>query len=288
MATWCSIESRRNSRVVLDVILEPLEHGFMIRAFVVAIGIGVLCPMVGSYVVTRKLAFMGEALSHTVLPGLVLGYLIGLNPLVIAVPTCVLTALLIGYISRQTGLSEDTSIGILLAGLFALGLAMLSLSNRANVDLEGILLGEILGVSSQDVWIIFSIGLVTLGTLYLFHKELVFNSFDPQGAFVIGLPSRALDYLLLIIISLVVVASIQAVGVILMLAMLVTPSATAYLMARSFVSIMFIGSLIGIIAAVSGLYISYFIDLPSGPAMTLTAVGMFMVVAVLRRRLPLK
>ena len=270
---------------MLDSIFEPLQHEFMVRAFIVAIGIGVLCPMVGSYVVTRRLAFMGDALSHTILPGLVLGYFMGLNPLVVAVPTCILTALLIGYISRQTGLSEDTSIGILLAGLFALGLAMISLSNRASVDLEAILLGEILGVSRQDVWIIGSIGLVTLGILYLFHKELVFNSFDPQGASVMGLPSRAIDYLLLIVISLVVVASIQAVGVILMLAMLVTPSATAYLIARNFVSIMFIGSLLGIIAAVSGLYISYFIDLPSGPAMTLTAVGMFMIGAVFRRRL---
>ena len=270
---------------MLDFILEPFQYEFMIRALAVSFGIGLLCPMVGSYVVTRKLAFMGDALSHTVLPGLVLGYILGLNPLLVAIPTCVITAIFIGYLSKRTGLSEDTSIGIILAGLFSLGLIMISLSDGSNIDLEGLLLGEILGVSNQDLWIIFGICIITLGFLYFFHKELVFNSFDPQGASVIGLPSRLLDYLLLILIALVVVASIQAVGVVLMLAMLVIPSATAYLIARSFVSMMFLGSVIGVFVAVSGLYLSYFMDLPSGPAMTLTAVLIFIVVVTFNKKL---
>jgi ABC-type Mn2+/Zn2+ transport system permease subunit len=168
--------------------------------------------------------------------------------------------------------------------LFSLGLAMISLSDGVNVDLEGILLGEILGVSSQDVWIIFVICIITGTILYLFHKELVFNSFDPQGASVIGLPSRLLDYLLLILISLVVVASIQAVGVVLMLAMLVTPAAISYLLARSFVSMMFLGALIGVFVCIAGIYLSYFLDLPSGPSMTLVAVVSFIVTALIKRR----
>jgi len=251
----------------------------------VSIGIGVLCPVVGSYVVTRKLAFMGEALSHTVLPGLVLGYILGLNPLLVAAPTCVLTAILVGYLSRRTGLSEDTSIGILLAGLFSLGLIMISLYGGTNVDLEGILLGEILGVSGEDVVIIFIICLITLTVLFCFHKELVFNSFDPEGAAVIGLPSRLLDYLLLVLIALVVVASIKTVGVVLMLAMLVIPSATSYLLAKSFVGMMFLGAIIGVSVSVSGIYMSYLFNLPSGPGMTLVAVGLFTVVASIKRRI---
>ena len=269
---------------MIDIVTEPFQYTFMARAFMVSLGIGILCPVVGSYVVTRRLAFMGDALSHTVLPGLVLGYILGLNPLLVAVPTCVITAIGIGFLSKQTGLSEDTSIGILLAGLFALGLAMISLFGDKNIDLEGILLGEILGVSSQDLWIIFAICLGTLGILYFFHKELVFNSFDPQGALVIGLPSRLLDYLLLVLIALVVVASIQAVGVILMLAMLVIPSATAYLISRSFVAMMFVGAVIGVSVGVSGVYLSYFLDLPSGPSMTLSAVVIFILVATFNRK----
>ncbi len=269
---------------MIETILEPFKYDFMIRAFIVSIGIGILCPMVGSYVVVRRLAFMGDALSHTILPGLVLGYIIGLNPLVLAIPACIITALTIGFLRNVTGLSEDTTIGIVLAGLFALGLAMISVYGGVGMDLEGILLGEILGVTSQDLWIIFAICIGTGLILYLFHKELVFNSFDPQGASVIGLPTKWLDYLLLILISLVIVASVQAVGVVLMLAMLITPAAIAHLVSRDFVSMMFMGSFIGILVCISGVYMSYFLDLPSGPAMTLIAVSVFLIVSLTTRR----
>lgn len=267
---------------MLELIKEPFQYDFMLRALMVSLLIGVLCPMVGSYVVTRRLAFMGDALSHTILPGLVLGYILGMNPLLIAIPSCVITAVMIGYLSKRTGLTEDTSIGILLAGLFALGLAMISIYGGPNVGLEEILLGEILGVSTEDVWITLTISCITLAALYLFHKELVFNSFDPQGASVIGLPSTLLDYLLLILVALAVVASIQAVGVVLMLAMLVIPAATAYLIAKSFIHMMFIGSAIGVSVSIAGIYISYFLDLPSGTAMTLVSVCIFSIVATLR------
>ena len=147
---------------MLELLIEPFQYTFMLRALAVSIGIGLLCPMIGSYVVTRRLAFMGDALSHTVLPGLVLGYIIGWNPLLLAVPTCVVTAIFIGYLSKRTGLSEDTSIGILMVGLFSLGLVMISLNGGANIDLEGLLLGEILGVTNEDLIIIVAICIVTL------------------------------------------------------------------------------------------------------------------------------
>ena len=265
---------------MLDFLIEPFQYNFMLRALAVSIGIGLLCPMIGSYVVTRRLAFMGDALSHTVLPGLVLGYIVGVNPLLVAIPTCVVTAIFIGYLSKRTGLSEDTSIGIIMVGLFSLGLIMISVHGGSNIDLEGLLLGELLGVSNQDLLIIFTICIITLTVLFFFHKELVFNSFDPEGALVIGLPSKLLDYLVLILI-----ASIQAVGVVLMLAMLVIPSATAYLIARSFGSMMFMGSVIGVFVAICGLYLSYFMDLPSGPSMALTAVLIFILVASFNKKL---
>ena len=270
---------------MLDFLMEPFQYNFMLSALAVSIGIGLLCPMIGSNVVTRRLAFMGDALTHTVLPGLVLGYIVGVNPLLVAIPTCVVTAIFIGYLSKRTGLSEDTSIGIIMVGLFSLGLIMISVHGGSNIDLEGLLLGELLGVSNQDLLIIFTICIITLTVLFFFHKELVFNSFDPEGALVIGLPSKSLDYLVLILIALAVVASIQAVGVVLMLAMLVIPSATAYLIARSFGSMMFMGSVIGVFVAICGLYLSYFMDLPSGPSMALTAVLIFILVASFNKKL---
>ena len=161
---------------------------------------------------------------------------------------------------------------------------MISMAGGVGMDLRGVLLGQILGVTNQDLWIIFGICIGTCLILYLFHKELVFNGFDPQGASIIGLPSSWLDYLLLVLISLVVVASVQAVGVVLMLAMLITPAAIAKLLANNFVSMMWVGSLLGVIICISGVYMSYFLNLPSGPAMTLIAVSVFMIVALATRR----
>ncbi len=269
---------------ILDPLIEPFQYGFMVRALLVSVLVGIICPVLGSYVVTRGLAFMGDAVAHSVLPGLAIGFLIGVSPLVAAVPAGIIVALLIGYLRRRTGVSEDTSIGIIFAGLFALGLAILTVARGINVDLEDILLGQVLGVSNLDLVITLGLTVSVLAILYLLHKELIFTSFDPQGASVIGLPTALLDYLLLILLALVVVIALQAVGIVLVVAMLVTPAATAYLLVRRFSLIMLVGAAIGVLAAVTGLYSSYYFNLPSGPAMTLAAVAAFSVVAVFKRR----
>ena len=269
---------------IIDALVQPYSYGFMVRALVVSVLVGVMCPLIGAYIVTRNLAFMGDAMAHAILPGLVAGFLVGITPFAGAVPAGIAVALLIGYIVRRTGVSEDTSIGILFAGLFALGLTMLTVAEGLPVDLEDIILGQVLGVSTTDVVVTSVLAGVVVLVLYVLHKELLFSSFDPAGATVIGLRTEVLDYLLLVLIAMVIVLSVQAAGIVLVMAMLVTPAATAYLLVQRFVSMMAVGAVLGALSAVVGLYLSFHFNLPSGPAMTLVATAVFVAVAVFRKR----
>ncbi len=269
---------------MVDALLDPFQYQFMVRALIVSVLVGAVCPLIGGYVITRNLSFMGDALAHGVMPGLALGILLGFSPLLVAVPAGIGFAVLIGFISHRTGLGEDTSIGILFAGMFALGLLILSVSDSITVDIEDILLGQVLGVSQTDVIITGGLAALVIFLLAAMHRQLVFTSFDPIGAKVVGIPVQAMDYVLLGILALVIVLSVQAVGIVLVLAMLVVPAATSYLLARRFVNIMAIGALIGVAATVTGLYLSYHFNLPSGPAMSLTAIGIFAAAALVKRR----
>ena len=271
---------------VVGLIIDPFGYGFMLRALYVSMLVGIVCPILGAFVVTRGLAFMGDAMSHAVLPGLVVAFMLGVSPFLAAVPAGMGVALLIGIIARRTGVSQDTSIGILFAGLFALGLALLATAKGVSVDLEDLLLGQVLAVSGTDVYVTAGLVAVVLVVLYALNKELIFTSFDPVGASVAGLHTARLDYLLLVLLALVIVIALQAVGIVLGMAMLVTPAATASLLARSFIRLMVIGAVLGALAAVAGLYISFYADLPSGPSMTLVATAEFVVVAALRKRTP--
>ena len=271
--------------IVTDALVAPFQYGFMTRALTVSVLVGIMCPVLGAYVVTRGLGFMGDALAHSVLPGMVIAFLAGVSPFFGVVPAAVAVALLIGYMTKQAGLSEDTSIGILFAGLFALGLAMLSAARGLPVNLEDILLGQALAVSRGDVIVTLALAGGVLALMYALHKELVFASFDPMGAAVIGLPTHLLDYVLLVLLAIVIVIALQAVGIVLVIAMLVTPAATAQLLVRSFTRAIACGSLIGAVSAVTGLYLSFHYNLASGPAMALVATGLFVLAAAYRRGL---
>ena len=258
----------------------------MVRALIGSILVGVMCPLVGAYTVTRNLAFIGDALAHAVLPGMVLGFMFGINPAIAAIPTGVAVALLVRTVSRHAGLSSDTSIGILFATMFALGLVMLATSRTITVDIEDLLMGQILAITPTGIYV--SLGITTMVALglFAFHHWLLFTSFDPLGAQVIGMRANVVDYVFLVILALVVVIGIQAAGIVLVMAMLVTPAATAYLLVRRFVPIMMTAAALGTAAAVAGLYISYYFNLPAGPAMTLVASGIFVLVVSFRRRAP--
>ncbi len=272
---------------MIDNIVGPFQYGFMVRALIVSVLVGVMCPVLGAYVITRGRAFMGDALAHSVLPAMVVAFLLGISPFIAAVPAGIVIAVLMGGVARRTGISEDTSIGIIFAGMFALGLVMLSTSNNITVNIEDLLLGQVLGVSQTDVYVSLGLAALVIAGLYAFHRQLVYTTFDPVGATVIGIRTGLIEYVLLALLALVIVIGIQAAGIVLVMAMLITPAAAAYLIAKRFTGVMIIGALIGAMSAVVGLYLSFHADLPSGPSMALVATGIFAVAAVMKRRWPL-
>ncbi len=242
---------------MIDYIVGPFEYSFMVRALIVSVLVGVMCPVLGAYVITRGRAFMGDALAHSVLPGMVVAFLLGISPFIAAVPAGIAVALLMGSIARRTGVSEDTSIGIIFAGMFALGLVMLSRASNVTVNIEDLLLGQVLGVSQNDVYTSLGLTALVLVGLFTFHRQLVYTTFDPVGAKVIGIRTGLIEYVLLALLALVIVIGIQAAGIVLVMAMLITPAATAYLLARRFVEVMVLGAVLGAVSAVTGLYLSF-------------------------------
>jgi manganese/iron transport system permease protein len=201
-----------------------------------------------------------------------------------ALPAALVMAVLSGYLIRRVGVSEDTSVGILFAGMFALGLVMLTAARGLPVKLDDILLGNVLGVSQEEMLVTLGLAAVVLLTMFFIHKELVFSNFDPLGASVIGLPTEKLEYILLGLLAVVVVLALQAVGIVLVISMLITPAATASLLTRSFPAAMVGGAIFGSAAAISGLYISFHFNLPSGPLMALMATTFFVLALAWKQR----
>ena len=276
---------------MIDYIVGPFQYGFMARALVVSVLIGVMCPVIGAYVVARGRAFMGDALAHSVMPGMAAGVLLGISPFIAAVPAGVAIALLMGLISRRTGSTEDTSIGIVFAGMFALGLVMLSSAAYMDVvqargvvppNIEDLLIGKILGVKTEEVYLSLGLAALVIAGLYVFHRQFVYSTFDPVGAEVVGIKTHLVEYVLLTLLALVIIMGIQATGIVLVMAMLITPAATGYLLAKRFVGVMAIGAVIGAVSAVIGLYLSFHANMPAGPTMALIATGIFGVAAFKR------
>lgn len=246
----------------------------MQTALLAAICVGVTCAVLGVYVVQRRMAFIGDAMAHTTLPGLVIAYLNGWSLSLGALVAAVLTALGIGWISRKQTIKEDAAIGIVFTGMFALGILLMS-RTRSLRDLAHMLFGNLLGVAWGDFrWILLVAGLIFLALL-LFHKELELTSFDPIHAEVIGLRTERMKYLLLVLLALAVVTGIQAVGVILTSALLVTPAATAGLLTNRFPRMMVLSAGIAIASAVVGLLVSYYWNVSSGAAIVLTCTAIF-------------
>lgn len=262
----------------MEWLLEPLRYGFMQRGLLAAIMVGAICPIVGSYMILRGMSFFGDALSHAILPGVVLAYLVSWPLAIGALVAGVGAAVAIGVISQRGNLQEDTAIGIVFAGSFALGVALMSTVRGYTVDLAHILFGDVLGVSNSDLGWIFALGLLVLVTVVAFYKEFLVLTFDPTLALVLRLPTRILRYLLLVLIAITIVVSLQTVGISLMLAMLVTPAAAAQLLTQRLPSMMALAATLGVFANVVGLYLSYYVNVASGPAMVLVATAIFALV----------
>ncbi len=265
---------------MIELITAPLGYPFMIRGMLAAIIVGVVCAVVGAFVVLRGMAFFGDALAHTILPGIAGGYLVsgGDRGALFwwALATAIVSAVGIGAISRGTRLHEDTAIGIVFAGMFALGVAMISTVSSYSVDLTHFLFGDVLGVSLQDLLRSATFGAAILLIIVLLYKELLVLAFDPILAETLRLPVRALEYLLLALIAVAIVVSIQTVGVSLMLAVLVTPAATASLLTRRLHWMMLIGALIAALTSIAGLYLSFYLGIASGAAIVLICTAVFL------------
>ncbi len=262
----------------MDWLLDPLHYDFFVRALVVGTLLGVTCGAIGCFVVLRGMAFIGDALAHAILPGVVIAYLLGVSIVGGAVIAGVLTALLISAISRTEEVREDAAIGIVFTGAFALGIVLISRVQGYMRDLSHFLFGNILGIAPADMYVTATIALVVLLGLALWYRELLVSSFDPGHARAIGLRLGLLHLGLTTLLALTVVGGIQAVGVVLVAALLVTPAATARLLTDRLPVMIGLAAALGSGAAVIGLYASYYISIASGGAVVLTSTLIFVLV----------
>ncbi|NJL84538.1 MAG: metal ABC transporter permease [Chloroflexaceae bacterium] len=263
---------------MLQALLEPLQYGFMQRSLLEAIIVGGICAAIGSYLLVQRLALLGDAISHSVLPGLAIAYVLGANIFVGAFVAGLLSTACIDLIRTRSPIKEDAAMGIVFSAFFALGVTLITIIQKDNkIDLNHFLFGNILGVTASDVRDTAIIALFVLAAVAIFYKELLFYSFDSLGAQAAGLPVQLLSLGLMMLIALTIVASLKAVGVILVLSLLIAPAATAYLLVKRLYQMMLVGAGVGILSSISGMYLSYYYNLPSGPAIVLVASAMFIV-----------
>jgi manganese/iron transport system permease protein len=262
----------------IDFLLSPLAYDFFVRALVASALVGVACAVIGSFVVLKGMSFIGDAVSHAAFPGIVIAYLLGLPIILGGAVASIVTALGIGALTRRSGLRSDSIIGVLFAGMFALGVALFSSIPNYVGDLFHFLFGDVLGISVADLLALSLLVLILLLVVRVLWKELLFATFDPLGAGAAGLPVRRLDDLLLILIAVTIVISLQAVGIVLVVAMITTPAATAQMLVQRFGKMISTAALIGVVSAVAGLYLSYALDLASGAAIVLVETTLFLLV----------
>lgn len=260
----------------LEYLIEPFKYEFMIRSLITAIISGMMLPLLGSFTINRNMGFMADAMAHATMPIIAVGVFFGFSISALGVPAAIFVALFLGFVIKNTNIGEDTSIGIIFSSFFALGFVLISLLN-VSINLEDLLFGQILAVSYFDVFAILALFIVLLFFFLVFYKQLLFYSFDPIGAQIRGLNTSFLNYLFLIMLSLAIIGSLQTVGIILVLSMLIIPAASAKLLAKTFNVTTIIGVFFGVISSVSGLLLSYYFNLPSGPSMALVATGIFVI-----------
>ncbi len=251
------------------------KYQYLQNAMAAGIMVGIVCGIIGCFIILRGMALMGDAISHAVLPGVVIAYFLGISFFIGAVVTGVLTALGIGYISQNSKIKHDSAIGIMFTAAFALGVVLITLRRGTGVDLWHILFGNVLAVSRADLWMTFIIGVVVLLSIVLFYKQLLLSTFDPTMARAIGLPTKLIHYLLMLMLSLVTVASLKTVGIVLVVAMLITPGATAYLLTNRLQVMLVLSVMFGVFSSIVGVYFSFIYDVATGASIVLVASILF-------------
>ena len=260
---------------MLNLLLEPLGYEFMRNAIAIGVLVGILCPVVGSYLIVQRMALLGDVIAHCVLPGLSISFFFGIDILIGAFSTGILGSLLIAWIRSQTRVKVDAAMALTFSTFFALGVTLITVLDN-KLDLDSFLFGDILGVTPHDIQRTFVIAALILLVVKLFYKELLFYTFDKTGAQAMGLPINTLYFGFMAAITLTIIASMQAVGVILVISLLVGPALTAYLLTKELHQMMIVGAILGAIASISGIYLSYYWNLPSGPAIVLVSSSLFL------------
>ncbi len=263
---------------------DPFRYGFMDRALLAVAMVSVVSAVIGSFVVLKGLAFIGDALAHASFAGVAIAFVASGSIYVGAVIAAIATAMAIGYVGRKARIALDTAIGILFVGAFALGIVIISRQSNYTVDLFSFVFGNVLGVGWRDLLVIGVMAGSIIALVVVFYKELLFYSYDPEMAAASGIPVGLMHYGLLVLIAITAVVALKAVGIVLVVAMLVTPAATAALLVRRLHLIMIVGALIGLASSIIGLYVSYYASVASGAAIVLVATLLFVVALVFSPR----
>jgi manganese/iron transport system permease protein len=261
--------------LTLDALVAPFHYAFMQRAFVAALAVGVLCSTMGTYVVIRKLSFIGDGIAHASFAGIVIAFLRGANYYIGAAIVAVITAVGIGFVHRRGRISLDTTIGVLFTGMFALGVFLMSQQRSYAVDLQSFLFGDILSVGPNDLWLILGLGVAVAMLTVVLFRGLLYTSFDPVVAQASGMNAAAYEYALLVMLALTIVVALQSVGIVLVAALLVTPAAAAYQLTSRFSPMMALAAVFGAVSTVGGLYLSYYLRASSGATIVLLATILF-------------
>jgi manganese/iron transport system permease protein len=263
-------------------LLEPLQYAFVQRALLAAVLVALVCESVGVFVVLRGLAFLGDAIAHAAFPGVVIAFLMKINIVIGGSIAAVASALAIGAVARRSGLKEDTAIGVVFSGMFAVGIVLFSSIRTYTGDLLGILFGDVLGVAADQLVLAAVTAAVVLVGLWIIWRQLVFVSFDPIGAAAAGLNTLRYDTLLLGLIGLAIAVSVQIVGVVLVVAMLVTPAATARLLAQDLRALVVGALVVAVVSSIAGIWLSYYVNAASGGTIVLVATTLFGLVWIAR------
>lgn len=258
----------------MEFMMDLMHYEFLQKALVTSILVGIICGIIGSFIIMRGMALMGDAISHAVLPGVAIAYMLGINYFYGAVAFGILSAIGIGFVSQNSRIKNDSSIGIVFSAFFALGIILIAKAQTAT-DLTQILFGNVLSVRTSDMIMTLITGIIIVVVVTLFYKELLVSTFDETMAATYGLPTRFIHYVLMVLLTMATVASLQTVGVVLVVAMLITPAATAYLLTNRFWLMIWLASTIGALSSIIGLYISFKQNLPSGAVIVLVTTTIF-------------
>ncbi|GKU80803.1 metal ABC transporter permease [Niallia sp. NCCP-28] len=260
----------------MEFIQAVMDYAFLQKALVTSVMVGIICGVIGSFIILRGMSLMGDAISHAVLPGVAISYIFGINFFFGAVISGLIAALGIGYVSQNSRIKNDAAIGIMFSTFFALGIILITMV-KSSSDLYHILFGNVLAVRSSDMWITFFIGVFILIIVFAFFKELLVSSFDPTMSQAYGLPNKIIHYLIMTLLTLVTVASLQTVGIVLVVAMLITPASTAYLLTNRLSVMISLAVIFGTLSSVIGLYYSYIYNLASGATIVVISTIFFLI-----------